>query len=125
MEKTKELELQENMNVLLQSAEESYLLGDDNGYDLLRKMVYSLYAQGEIPLPALIRAEQHFSQVETAGAQVKLLDLVRLRRNWKAPEKEAVQRALGWLETIGREKGESEFAQAREYISDYWNTVWE
>ena len=52
------------MDVLLQTAEESYLLGSDAWYGKLRDVVYALYEQKEIPLEMLIKAERRLGQLE-------------------------------------------------------------
>lgn len=64
MEKTERAGLQVKMDVLLQTAEESYLLGSDAWYGKLRDVVYALYEQKEIPLEMLIKAERRLGQLE-------------------------------------------------------------
>lgn len=64
MEKTERAGLQVKMDVLLQTAEESCLLGSDAWYGKLRDVVYALYEQKEIPLEMLIKAERRLGQLE-------------------------------------------------------------
>ena len=68
MEKTERAGLQVKMDVLLQTAEESCLLGSDAWYGKLRDVVYALYEQKEIPLEMLIKAESWLGRLEmTSG----------------------------------------------------------
>lgn len=64
MEKTERAGMQVKMDVLLQTAEESCLLGSDAWYGKLRDVVYALYEQKEIPLEMLIKAERRLGQLE-------------------------------------------------------------
>lgn len=64
MEKTERAGLQVKMDVLLQTAEESCLLGSDAWYGKLRDVVYALYEQKEIPLEMLIKAERRLGRLE-------------------------------------------------------------
>ena len=64
MEKTERAGLQVKMDVLLQTAEESCLLGSDAWYGKLRDVVYALYEQKEIPLEMLIKAESWLGRLE-------------------------------------------------------------
>ena len=64
MEKTERAGMQVKMDVLLQTAEESCLLGSDAWYGKLRDVVYALYEQKEIPLEMLLKAERRLGQLE-------------------------------------------------------------
>ena len=101
MEKTERAGMQVKMDVLLQTAEESCLLGSDAWYGKLRDVVYALYEQKEIPLEMLLKAERRLGQLEM---DVRLAD---------------------WLEASEKGGGETGMAQVREYILDFWKCAGE
>ena len=103
MEKTERAGLQVKMDVLLQTAEESCLLGSDAWYGKLRDVVYALYEQKEIPLEMLIKAERRLGQLEM---DVRLAEHGLTALPQPAPEQpkqETVRDVADWLEAS--EKG--------------------
>ena len=124
MEKTERAGLQMKMDVLLQTAEESYLLGSDAWYGKLRDVVYALYEQKEIPLEMLIKAERRLGQLEM---DVRLAEhgLTTLPQPAPEPKQETVRAVADWLEAAEKDNGETGVAQVREYILDFWKCAGE
>lgn len=125
MEKTERAGLQVKMNVLLQTAEESCLLGSDAWYGKLRDVVYALYEQKEIPLEMLIKAERRLGRLEM---DVRLAEHGLTALPQPAPEQpkqETVRDVADWLEASEKGGGETGMAQVREYILDFWKCAGE
>lgn len=123
--KTERAGLQVKMDVLLQTAEESYLLGSDAWYGKLRDVVYALYEQKEIPLEMLIKAERRLGQLEM---DVRLAEHGLTALPQPAPEQpkqETVRDVADWLEAAEKDSGEIGMAQVREYILDFWKCAGE
>ncbi len=117
--KTERAGLQMKMDVLLQTAEESCLLGSDAWYGKLRDAVYALYEQKEIPLEMLIKAERRLGQLEM---DVRLAEHGLTALPQPAPEQpkqETVRDVADWLEASEKGGGETGMAQVREYILDF------
>ena len=116
MEKTERAGLQVKMDVLLQTAEESCLLGSDAWYGKLRDVVYALYEQKEIPLEMLIKAERRLGRLEM---DVRLAEHGLTPLPQPAPEQpkqETVRDVADWLEASEKGGGETGMTQVREYI---------
>ena len=114
MEKTERAGLQVKMDVLLQTAEESGLLGSDAWYGKLRDVVYALYEQKEIPLEMLIKAERRLGRLEM---DVRLAEHGLTALPQPAPEQpkqETVRDVADWLEASEKGGGETGMAQVRE-----------
>ena len=125
MEKTERAGLQVKMDVLLQTAEESCLLGSDAWYGKLRDVAYALYEQKAIPLEMLIKAERRLGQLEM---DVRLAEHGLTALPQPAPEQpkqETVRDVADWLETAEKESGETDMEQVREYILGFWKCAGE
>lgn len=123
--KTERAGLQVKMDVLLQTAEESCLLGSDAWYGKLRDVVYALYEQKEIPLEMLIKAESRLGWLEM---DVRLAEHGLTPLPQPAPEQpkqETVRDVADWLEASEKGGGETGMAQVREYILDFWKCAGE
>ena len=107
MEKTERAGMQVKMDVLLQTAEESCLLGSDAWYGKLRDVVYALYEQKEIPLEMLLKAERRLGQLEM---DVRLAEHGLTPLPQPAPEQpkqETVRDVADWLEASEKGGGET------------------
>ena len=116
MEKTERAGLQMKMDVLLQTAEESCLLGSDAWYGKLRDVVYALYEQKEIPLEMLIKAERRLGEHGLTALPQPAPE---------QPKQETVRAVADWLEAAEKDSGETGMAQVREYILDFWKCAGE